>query len=411
MLLVSAGDFFGGADDYNQLKCQFIARMMGYFGYDAVALGEMDLNFGLDAITEDNAKNDINILCANLFRKKPGDVEPSVEGTADTGGEPTRTRERPTAISDEPAFPAYRIIERNGVRFGIIGVMAPSAKNERMTAESGSVEALTYVIRDPIAILRGIVPIVKAQSDVVVLLAHMVKSELDRVLEEVGGVDVAVIGHSRKPSVTPEPVVLHDVPVFMASHQGQYIGRALLNFDSANKLSGYENEIRLLDESIADDPEVALMVSEFEEENRRYQKELFVKKQLRRQTGESGPQDIYLGVANCQRCHPDAFEAYTGTRHAQAYATLSELFKHRDSGCVPCHSTGYGMAGGFTGSRSIGSISDLVDVQCEACHGPGEQHTRDGRYREIAKQSCTRCHTKEQDPEFNFAEAWENVAH
>ena len=49
MLLVSGGDVYGGSDAYNRLKCQFIARMMDRFGYDAVALGETDLDFGLDA--------------------------------------------------------------------------------------------------------------------------------------------------------------------------------------------------------------------------------------------------------------------------------------------------------------------------------------------------------------------------
>ena len=128
-------------------------------------------------------------------------------------------------------------------------------------------------------------------------------------------------------------------------------------------------------------------------------------------TKKSKGQDVYLGVANCQRCHIDAFDSYLATRHARAYATLSEGFMHRDSGCVPCHSTGYGLKGGFDGVRIPGGMVDLIDVQCEACHGPGASHSRDGSYRTVARERCINCHTEEQDPEFDFEKAWKKIAH
>jgi hypothetical protein len=402
VLLVSAGDVYGGGDVYNRLKCRFISRMMGWFGYDAVALGETDLSFGLDAIVEDAGENGVNIVCANLFGKNPAGND-----DADGDGQPTGT----DATDSPTVFPAYRIVERGGVRFGVIGAISPAVKNRSMAIETGSVEALTYTIRAPIPVLNRVIPLVREASDVIVLLAHMEKSELDSVLAAVDGVDVAVLGHSNKPSVTTEPVDLQGVPVYMASHQGQYVGRLLLTFDSNKQITGSSNEITLLDRAIADDAEMAALVREFELENRSYQKRLFAEEQLADRSGSEHARDVYLGVANCQRCHKQEFESYTATRHASAYATLSGLFKHRDSGCVPCHSTGYGVPGGFTGSRTIGSTMDLIDVQCEACHGPGEEHSRDGRYREIAKQSCAGCHTKEQDPKFDFARAWEKIAH
>ncbi len=399
MLLVSAGDVYGGSDAYNRPKCQFIARMMKRFGYDAVALGEMDLNFGLDAIVEDNRAFDMNVVCANVFRK-------TMAGRNGRESDTSHAR-----LEKDPVFPSYRIIEKAGVRFGVIAVLSPALKNANVAAESGDVEALTYVIRSPLPILEELVPVVKRQSDSVVLLAHMSKQDLDSLLAVVDGVDMVVLGHSAKPQVAAEPVNVGGVPVYMASHQGQYIGRAMLTFDSGNRSIGAKNEIRLLDATIGDDPEAKRLVTEFDEENRRYQKELFVKEQFRREAGAAKSQDVYVGVAVCQRCHADAFDAYIQTQHARAYATLSAVFMHRDSGCIPCHSTGYGAVGGFTGIRAPGSPVDLVDVQCEACHGPATEHSRDGRYRERARESCAKCHTAEQDSAFDYSHAWERIEH
>lgn len=369
--------------------------MMARLGYDAVALGEKDLNFGLDAIVEDDETFGLNVICANLFPKKT-----SGYGAAEMAG---------SGVS--PVFPAYKIVERGGVQFGVVAVLSPAAKNERIAAEKGEVETLNYIIKNPIPVLAEIIPEVESQSDVVVLVAHMRKSELDQIFESVSGIDMVILGHSAKAQVTPEPTIIREIPVYMASHQGQYIGRALLSFDSANRLVETVNEVKLLDSSVPDDPEMKILLTEFEKENRKIQKELFVREQLQAKTGKAAVQDVYLGIANCQECHADAFDSYLGTMHARAYSTLSEAFMHRDSGCVPCHSTGYGLRGGFDGVRVPGSMVDLVDVQCEACHGPGAAHSRDGRYRTTARESCIRCHTEEQDPDFDFEKAWEKIAH
>lgn len=398
MLLVSAGDVYGGRDAFNRPKCQFIARVMNRLGYDAVALGEMDLGFGLDAIAEDNAAFGMNIICANVFRK-PG---PASGPGASAPHAPAR---------EEPVFAPWRIVEKGGVRFGVVAALSPAAKNAKVASETGDVEALTYVVRVPRPILERIVPELRKQSDFVLLLAHMSKQELDSVLAVVDGVDMVVLGHSGKPQVTTEPTEVRGVPVYMASHQGQYIGRATLAFDQVNRPSGAENEIRLLDASIGEDTEVARLVKEFEEENRRLQKELFVEEQLRRGAEAAGDQDTYLGVATCHQCHGDAFAVYTQTKHARAYATLSAVVMHRDSGCVPCHSTGYGAPGGFAGVRIAGSPVDLSDVQCEACHGPAKEHSRDGRYGSRAKDACVTCHTVEQDPDFDYETAWRKIEH
>jgi len=155
---------------------------------------------------------------------------------------------------------------------------------------------------------------------------------------------------------------------------------------------------------------MAKRVEQFDVENRKLQKELFAKQQVQGDNPEAshGP---YLGVGACQTCHAEAFDVYTHTRHAHAYSTLASQFVHRDTNCVGCHVTGFNEPGGFEGVRVRGASVDLIDVQCEACHGPGVNHARDGSYRATAIQSCTKCHTPNDDPDFDFATDWPKIQH
>jgi hypothetical protein len=171
------------------------------------------------------------------------------------------------------------------------------------------------------------------------------------------------------------------------------------------------NKITFLSESIPDDEEVAGILAAFDDENRKKQKILFAKEQLKASQAADEAKDIYLGAGACMSCHPGAFETYINTKHARAYRTLSSQYVHRDENCVGCHVTGYGDRGGFSGIRRLGAPVDLVDVQCEACHGPGANHSRDGSYRQAAVESCVTCHTKQQDPDFVYADAWKKIAH
>jgi hypothetical protein len=138
---------------------------------------------------------------------------------------------------------------------------------------------------------------------------------------------------------------------------------------------------------------------------------LYAKEQLKASGSSAEAAGVYLGVGGCVTCHPGAFDTYTRTRHAQAFRTLASQFVQRDNGCVGCHTTGYGQKGGYSGFRRHGSQVDLIDVQCEACHGPGTEHSRDGGYVDSAIQSCVKCHNEEQDPDFDFEKAWEKIKH
>ncbi|MYC76573.1 hypothetical protein F4X10_12485 [Candidatus Poribacteria bacterium] len=123
---------------------------------------------------------------------------------------------------------------------------------------------------------------------------------------------------------------------------------------------------------------------------------LFAEKPL-----EQDPQNAYVSAMACQRCHQQEYLQWSSTRHAFAYETLLKKERYFDSGCVSCHTTGFGYQTGF----QIGDDgSTFKGVQCESCHGPGKQHVGSPKKDNIRRASetslCLTCHDTKHSPGF-----------
>jgi len=121
----------------------------------------------------------------------------------------------------------------------------------------------------------------------------------------------------------------------------------------------------------------------------------------------------FLGAVACAKCHPDAAEFWTQTKHAHAYDTLVDVKKQFSLDCIQCHVTGWQQPGGVcridrtqAGSPGLnGRGVGRRDVECEACHGPGSDHVKDAEgghiQREIPAAFCMRCHELANSPDFD----------
>jgi hypothetical protein len=93
--------------------------------------------------------------------------------------------------------------------------------------------------------------------------------------------------------------------------------------------------------------------------------------------------DTFVGPHVCQKCHEEQAESWHQTRMAMTFEVLRPgvMVKQKemvgldpdfdythDEDCLPCHTTGYGLVGGFV---SIEKTPEMAGVTCEACHGPG----------------------------------------
>jgi hypothetical protein len=83
-------------------------------------------------------------------------------------------------------------------------------------------------------------------------------------------------------------------------------------------------------------------------------------------------QPRFVGVEACQKCHKKAVETWRATRHAHAFQTLLEAGKPYDYDCTGCHVTGWQQPNGANLANV--EAAGLINVQCEVCHGPGSRH-------------------------------------
>ena len=116
---------------------------------------------------------------------------------------------------------------------------------------------------------------------------------------------------------------------------------------------------------------------------------------------EQDPQNGYVSARACQQCHQQEYLQWSATRHAFAYETLLKKERYFDSGCLSCHTTGFGYSTGF----QIGDQdSAFKGVQCETCHGPGKQHVGNPKKDNIRSSAdtslCLECHDTKHSPGF-----------
>ncbi|NOT29616.1 MAG: hypothetical protein HOP15_04105 [Planctomycetes bacterium] len=109
----------------------------------------------------------------------------------------------------------------------------------------------------------------------------------------------------------------------------------------------------------------------------------------------------YIGADKCKSCHGaaesgDQYGHWKGMKHAKAFETLaSEDSKklaaakgiadaQKSDDCVKCHVTAFGVP-----EAQIKKGFDRAQgVQCESCHGPGEQHMK-ARFAAAAKGNAS----------------------
>lgn len=118
----------------------------------------------------------------------------------------------------------------------------------------------------------------------------------------------------------------------------------------------------------------------------------------------------YAGSASCSPCHTITYELWKKSKHFVSMQTLEADHSHRDPDCVGCHVTGLDSKSGY---KAFSAPTQFGSVGCESCHGPSYSHAKNPKIRTsgASLKSCSKCHTSETSPKFDFKAYWDAIKH
>ncbi len=139
----------------------------------------------------------------------------------------------------------------------------------------------------------------------------------------------------------------------------------------------------------------------------------------------------YVGVKSCKMCHFKQYKTWKKTKMAKTFEVLKpganaeakaklkfdpQKDYTKDPLCLSCHTTGFGLPGGYKvpedgDSKAVKAAKANEGTTCEACHGPGSKYTaihksimskksytpeelfQAGQYK-VGAGVCTMCHNR-----------------
>lgn len=227
VFLFDSGDIFTGILA-KLTRGEVSFELMNTMAYDAMAIGNHEFEYGWKELERQKHRVAFPVLGANLFYK----------GT------------------DIPFAQPYSIIERNGIRIGVIGILGQDAATALNPPNIAGLD-----VRDPKLIVPKYVKLLRPDVDLIVLLTHQgktapmqtddegedVKRDIDADIELAGvieGIDVLFGGHAD--AGTEKPVVHSETGTLIMQTYGQgfHLGFLQLQVDVTNdKVLAYEGRL------------------------------------------------------------------------------------------------------------------------------------------------------------------------
>jgi 5'-nucleotidase / UDP-sugar diphosphatase len=217
-LLVDAGDISMGTLFHTQFREEALElRLMGKMGYDAATLGNHEYEFhpaGLAAMLR---------TARSRGGRLPALVASNVVFTRDD----PRDAPLKAAFAEFPVT-EYTVLERNGIRIGLFGLMGRDAAEDSPFAVPVTFADIAERSKAVVERLRN-----REKVDLVVCLSHVgtkrvkSRSEDEILAGKVPGIDVIISGHTH--TVLSEPILVDKTIIVSAGSYGAHLG--ILNLD------------------------------------------------------------------------------------------------------------------------------------------------------------------------------------
>lgn len=361
--------------------------------YDAVAVGPNDLAAGLELLRSGQEQG-FPWLSANLTDKHR-----------------------------QPLFPAAKIIERGGMKIGIIGLTGQP--------DTPSQETL---VADWRAVLPAQLDRLGREARLTIVLSSLSAQDNAEITRLYPQTQLLITADGQQGNLTPR--VANSTLVTQTMNQGKYLGVLSLDWipggtwpsgkqpgpeipsDKAatQPACSFSGNFIPLGKHLPEDPRIATLIEDIKAQISAHNRQAADRS---RQNGTAvADLGSMTGALRCQECHPRQTEFWLTTAHARSYSTLQQRQQNFNFDCLPCHVTGQAPAGAKATPPSVEVFltlpASLQSVGCESCHGPGQAHSQNPQQvnpgKEVMEATCRTCHTRERDPLFNYRQKISRVS-
>ncbi|MBD3226782.1 MAG: bifunctional metallophosphatase/5'-nucleotidase [Candidatus Lokiarchaeota archaeon] len=165
--------------------------------------------------------------------------------------------------SQDLVFAPYKVLEKNGIKIGIIGIAdtivdktMPDHFSKGIYLTIGNKELPNYIQE-----LRK-----ERKVELIIVLSHLGFPQETKLIKEIDGIDVLISGHTHNRLY--KPVKVDNTLVIQSGCHGSFIGRLDLNVRDA-KIIDYKHTLIVVDSSIPPDKEVQAIIDKILESDKK----------------------------------------------------------------------------------------------------------------------------------------------
>ncbi len=212
-LLLSAGDMFQGTPISNLFGGKPVIEVMNRIGFDAMTVGNHELDQGMEAFQDLRKAAGFPFLSANIVDGK-GRLLPGVK--------------------------PYIMLRKKGLKIAVIGMTTPETQ---YATKTGNLRGYRVI---PVAnVLPGVIEKVREEgAGLVIVLSHLGLDDDREMASAVPGIDLIVGGHSHTEVRTP--VFVGTTIILQAGYYGQRLGVMKISADAASGKIVQYSERRIL---------------------------------------------------------------------------------------------------------------------------------------------------------------------
>jgi len=251
-ILVDAGDFSMGTLFHTAfMKEASELALMGEMGYEAVTFGNHDFDFHPSGLAD-------ALQAARAKGKRPKSV---VIANPVFGARGVEDASLMKAFMDYP-IKSHAIIDRNGVRIGLFGLMGRDAASDAPFSRPVTFSDPVEAARKAVDVLRN-----REGAELVVCLSHSGtsadkdRSEDEILAREVPGIDVIISGHTH--TVLEKPILAGKTIIVSAGCYGAYLGILEVEVLRSGGAELVSYGLSPVDSSLPEDPAIARKIADY----------------------------------------------------------------------------------------------------------------------------------------------------